>query len=122
MTPTQSDKSRMIENIHAMIRCNGKTHTDNCTHWQNFISHVRSEERKSALEKVKELVEELRKFKEGWDKFSKRQHELLVEGQDLKSASKNWEDFPEDFSFDFEPLLKVFAAFDALQDQQESKP
>ena len=55
-------------------------------------------------------------------KFSSRQHELLVEGQTLDSASKNWESYPEVFnmqSIDFRPLIKLVEADRILKENND---
>jgi len=61
----------------------------------------------SRLAEAKEAIE---KFVNDFDKLRKRQHELLVEGQNLESASKNWQEFPDDFSISIEPLREALAA------------
>lgn len=67
----------------------------------------------AALEgpEVTQLVASLEKFKQVFEAFGKRQRELLVEGQNLESASKNWDSFPEAFNFDLAPIFEALAAF-----------
>lgn len=70
------------------------------------------------LEKKLALAQEaLEKFFGDFDRIEKRQHELLVEGQTLESASKNWDSFPEDFSID---VMGLRSALEVLRGSLKS--
>lgn len=86
-------------------------------------SYQRAKGYLAALEgpEVKALVDMLTKFESGFKAFSDRQHKLLVEGQSLESASKNWDKFPEAFNFDLAPLWEALAAYKKAVEGKERK-
>lgn len=61
-------------------------------------------------ERSARLIAVAQKLKEQFEAIKTEQHSLLVEGQDLKTASENW-DIASDFSMDFQPLFDALAAY-----------
>lgn len=60
---------------------------------------------------VKALVEACEKIKTQFKCISMHQHRLLIRGQDLESASKNWDEATEGQFIDFEELFESLATF-----------
>ena len=69
-------------------------------------------------DRYKKAIED---FLADFDRGAKRQRELLVEGQTLETASKNWEEFPEDFSIDIMPLREAIEGKGGNESHGESK-
>lgn len=71
--------------------------------WKPAIAQALAEARAEAAKPLMEVCERLiTQFKV----IQMHQHRLLVRGQDLESASKNWEEATEGMSLDFEPLMQ----------------
>lgn len=72
------------------------------------------------LEQVRPLVEARRQQVQWFEAIKKKQHALLIEGQDLDSASKNWEEATTlDSPLDFEPVITALSQWDEIQNIPE---
>ena len=73
-------------------------------------------------QKAKGLLEASEFLIKQFKRMEQRQFELLVKGQNLETASKNWADFPEEFesnSLDFGVLMKAVAAYQERSDSSD---
>lgn len=73
---------------------------------------------------IADLVGAIEQVVGQFNRMKERQNQLLVQGQTVESASKNWEEFPEDFSadsIDFNPLIEALSkARERLQEKPAS--